>query len=122
MVSLLTLSFVLKSSSLMLYILSGSFLKLSFYSVLSNILPSLSTKAGLLSISSLNCYISLLDFVDNSFGISFYKSLIYSFIFLSMVDLSILSLALSFGVCEFYIKFAVCFLCYILYCFISSNG
>ena len=122
MVSLLTLSFVLKSSSLMLYILSGSFLKLSFYSVLSNILPSLSTKAGLLSISSLNCYISLLDFVDNSFGISFYKSLIYSFIFLSMVDLSILSLALSFAVCEFYIKFAVSFLCYILYCFISSNG
>lgn len=81
MVSLLTVSFVLKSSSLMLYILSGYFLKLSFYSVLSNILPSLSTKAGLLSISSLNCYISLLDFVDNSFGISFYKSLIYSFIF-----------------------------------------
>ena len=107
MVSLLTLSFDLKSSSLMLYILSGSFLKLSFYSVLSNILPSLSTKAGLLSISSLNCYISLLDFVDNSFGISFYKSLIYSFIFLSMVELSI---------------FGVSFLCYIFYYFISSNG
>ena len=107
MVSLLTVSFVLKSSSLMLYILSGSFLKLSFYSVLSNILPSLSTKAGLLSISSLNCYISLLDFVDNSFGISFYKSLIYSFIFLSMVELSI---------------FGVSFLCYILYYFIFSNG
>ena len=81
MLSLLILSFELKSSSLMLYILSGSFLKLSFYSVLSNILPSLSTKAGLLSISSLNCYISLLDFVLSSFGISFYKSLIYSFIF-----------------------------------------
>lgn len=89
----------------MLYILSGSFLKLSFCSVLSNILPSLSTKAGLLSISSLYCYISLLDFVDNSFGISFYKSLIYSFIFLSK---SI---------------FGVSFLCYIDYSFIrSSNG
>ena len=95
---------MLKSSSLMLYILSGSFLKLSFYSVLSNILPSLSTKAGLLSISSLNCYISLLDFVDNSFGISFYKSLIYSFIF------------------AFMSIFGVSFLCYILAGFYDSNG